>query len=864
MEGDEALLGEGNAVAYVALVGLHHRHGNRLEFIFPQLHPEAATGCVDGGAGRPVAHGQESTAAYGQPVAFIPSTEDAPIWGGPPAPLPRVWRHLPFLALGDGAHLADIGHSAFVLPDPRRPCRTLFCAAVSAQVAVNHAQPQEPGDDLRRQHIQKAVIVMTRRPYWAGVLRTLPHVTQVYMAQPDLTDTGCLTLAFFQLSRALPRANAPRSRHMEFILPGLQLHDLVRRFGLRKLLVLCKLLLLEDRLVVYSRHPSVASRILLALLSLFPDMLSPTGVRHQLVADASVCGDAEQETYDSYDLEDKGVEAASTSSASSENDMTVAQRRRACVAGECTWPWTLLSEAAGISTASIRRYTAGDPVTNGNGQREGEQLCSESGVSVPSCAPERDDADASAEPANSCSAPNCGKIDSVDTEVVEQHDELASEPLASAWPAFQHAYAECGLPMVPSVTSRADLTRPQFGFPIPLFEGRYSCYPYLNIMQLDELCLRTESGDGFVAGCSNWIMSDHPSVGIFVNCDERSITFNNRSKHLERACALTPDDVRFLERLSIKIGQQSIAVADGGPRALDIEKDLETCLRGSMCMYLEPLVALCVSFLDIDTRLVDLLGSYGHDWVALWVHTQHFERLARRVDMQAMHRITGRVKTEASSGERTSEQGGPPQDTAEEGGDGDYDRNDEPIDVRGLSVQDASDVASVTPAVETGPAGDGVNADTAAATDAGLSASFDGKPGEGSRVQHPGRGLRSVSTGAMAFFQENWSVATGSQGVKKVQSAFRGVGGLAKLGFRKFVDSVRDKGRMLATGVAEGDDGPEGALGEDGYRGDGEVASEHGAAGEVEVPTQDGAVREDADVHAARNGYDNSGTDDNV
>eukprot|EP01136_Pigoraptor_vietnamica_P044898 Opistho-1_new@22190 len=224
-------------IVHILLVGFHHQYGPQIEYAYP---PMASAGAPD----------------------VDPKNRDRLI-------PPPEWKFLPFLALPDGAHNSEEDFTYFHVPaleSGQEAGRTYFAVACYRQIASSELK--NVSKDVTRNHVQKAVVVLSRLPLY-GLIRTkLAVITRTLFEQRDFSNLEILRDFFHTLTNQLSQRMDESHLYI-----GLSTSDLVRRFHHRTL-TLFKLLLLEKKVVFYSAqsvHNLCTS--LVSLASMLPGAL---------------------------------------------------------------------------------------------------------------------------------------------------------------------------------------------------------------------------------------------------------------------------------------------------------------------------------------------------------------------------------------------------------------------------------------------------------------------------------------------------------------------------------------------------------------------------------------------------------------
>ncbi|VEU21779.1 DEKNAAC102741 [Brettanomyces naardenensis] len=245
----------------------------------------------------------------------------------------RVWPQLPFQALPDGAHLFDETFSNFtltyddieeccpelpierqeiyevvdgegeeedvdVISEPFKGLTTLFGCACIRQLDTDKLKQQ--GKSLHQQEgftrsvIQKSVVLITRYPITIQLKEKLSIITKSYFDQLDFSDKSIIKALYDNVSliynsngyhveddelyeSADPVSHDLKDSDVKIIKEsdfyvGLNLKQLVNKLK-RKLLVIYKSLLLEQRILIFCRDLNTLSNVQYSLLSLIPNLL---------------------------------------------------------------------------------------------------------------------------------------------------------------------------------------------------------------------------------------------------------------------------------------------------------------------------------------------------------------------------------------------------------------------------------------------------------------------------------------------------------------------------------------------------------------------------------------------------------------
>lgn len=214
-------------VLHVVVVGFHHIKGYQLEYAYP------------------------------------PVTDGDPSGTGE---LPEPWKHLPSLALPDGAHNYEEDTIYFHLPALDNPKQTIF--GISCYRQINSEKLLHRGSDVTRSSVQKSVCVLSRLPLFGLIQAKLQLVTHAYFEERDFSKVSLLEETYCSLNSLLsPDMLAGGQAFL-----GLSSRDLILHFK-HKAVLLFKLLLLERKVLFYKTPVKDLCSTVLTLCSLFPGMI---------------------------------------------------------------------------------------------------------------------------------------------------------------------------------------------------------------------------------------------------------------------------------------------------------------------------------------------------------------------------------------------------------------------------------------------------------------------------------------------------------------------------------------------------------------------------------------------------------------
>ncbi|OWF40478.1 late secretory pathway protein AVL9 homolog [Mizuhopecten yessoensis] len=214
-------------VLHVVVIGFHHKKGCQVEFSYP-----------------PLIAGNE-----------VDSHE-----------VPEVWKHLPSLAIPDGAHNFTQDTIFFHLPSRDGNCTTVYGVACYRQ--MDACDLVNKTADVTRSTVQKSVCVLSRLPLFGLVKAKLELITHAYFEERDFTKVGLLEETYRNLTMSVTEGVRDGSR----VFMGMSVRDVVCQFR-HKIVLLFKLILLERRVLFCGPPVEKLCNTLLSIFSLFPGMI---------------------------------------------------------------------------------------------------------------------------------------------------------------------------------------------------------------------------------------------------------------------------------------------------------------------------------------------------------------------------------------------------------------------------------------------------------------------------------------------------------------------------------------------------------------------------------------------------------------
>ncbi|ESN92581.1 hypothetical protein HELRODRAFT_186563 [Helobdella robusta] len=214
-------------VLHVVIVGFHHKKGCQVEYAYPPL--------IEGNS-------HESNEC------------------------PKQWKHLPSLALPDGAHNYSEDTIYFHLPSLANSSVTIY--GVSCYRQIDASEVINKQDDVTRNTVQKSVCILSKLPVYGLIQVKLEMITHAYFVGRDFGQVDLMKETYETLNKSLIES---LSQHFHVHL-GLSCRDILKQFK-HKLLILFKLLMLEKKVLFFSSPVKPICTTILTLVSLFPEML---------------------------------------------------------------------------------------------------------------------------------------------------------------------------------------------------------------------------------------------------------------------------------------------------------------------------------------------------------------------------------------------------------------------------------------------------------------------------------------------------------------------------------------------------------------------------------------------------------------
>ncbi|KAK6165935.1 hypothetical protein SNE40_022741 [Patella caerulea] len=218
---------EDSHVLHVVVVGFHHKKGCQVEYSYPPLIPGNKVDSHD---------------------------------------VPKEWKHLPSLALPDGAHNFQKDTVFFHLPGRNGSNKTVYGVSCYRQMDAKDLKNKD--SEVTRSTIQKSVCVLSRLPLYGMIKAKLELITHAYFDERDFSKVELLEQTYNNMKLSLSETMLDGAQ----VYLGLSPREIVLQFK-HKIVLLFKLILLERRVLFYGAPVETLGGLILTLLSLFPGMV---------------------------------------------------------------------------------------------------------------------------------------------------------------------------------------------------------------------------------------------------------------------------------------------------------------------------------------------------------------------------------------------------------------------------------------------------------------------------------------------------------------------------------------------------------------------------------------------------------------
>lgn len=242
-ETESVVKDEGNIIFAVCVVGFHHAHGPQVEY-----------------------------------------------WKGCDGDQSKLWPDLPFQSLPDGSHSREENFCYFTLPYdtvnktaplvvPTRnkegeiiedvsdmdSATTLFGISCNRQISADDLK--EKPADVTRSTVHKSVVVIARKPIFGPIREKLAVITRAFFEQGDFSDLSLIDNLYDNLNVMFDTQLDENDMYV-----GMSLRELIFHMK-NNVLVLFKALLLEKKIIFYSKNTENLCSSQFSLVSLVPALL---------------------------------------------------------------------------------------------------------------------------------------------------------------------------------------------------------------------------------------------------------------------------------------------------------------------------------------------------------------------------------------------------------------------------------------------------------------------------------------------------------------------------------------------------------------------------------------------------------------
>lgn len=198
----------------------------------------------------------------------------------------KVWPFLPFQALPDGSHSFEETFTYFTLlfnektnsgPPPEGGAEiadtqvddftTFFAISCSRQIKTEDLITKT--DDITRSTVQKAIVVVARRPIFGQIKDKLSIITNAFFLQRDFSNKAIIGTLHENLTAMYKLSVIDDEAHMYV---GLCLRRVMHDFR-RHVLIILKAILLEQKVLFYGSDVEALCNLQFGFISLIPNLI---------------------------------------------------------------------------------------------------------------------------------------------------------------------------------------------------------------------------------------------------------------------------------------------------------------------------------------------------------------------------------------------------------------------------------------------------------------------------------------------------------------------------------------------------------------------------------------------------------------
>ena len=273
---DSSIPGHGPAIVCLVVVDFHHLKGPSIDFLAaPPLKRESEEvfGLSEENCEEIVSR---CNSLNSQARTYLPIYPDLDVWRdrdlstGPDMLKDELLNALlwvPMLALPDGVHTSKEPDAVyFAIPTSRKTASFGETASellfgVSVFYGICSEELENVPEDCRRGHIQKAVVVLSRLPFFGTIHHRMDLCVLAYCRQKNVADHSLLVSMLQQMRVSVQWEKLGPAE----LVRSIDIVPMLRKLKLRYFSVL-KCILAESRIIVYSENARAASSAVLGFL----------------------------------------------------------------------------------------------------------------------------------------------------------------------------------------------------------------------------------------------------------------------------------------------------------------------------------------------------------------------------------------------------------------------------------------------------------------------------------------------------------------------------------------------------------------------------------------------------------------------
>jgi hypothetical protein len=233
---------ENNGFLFLAIVSFHQKHGSLVECTYPSReiilkeHNEFLTSFIEG-----------KTAEQN---------------------LDEIFYKLSIYCLADGIHLTNRDNEIFFIQSEKK---VLYCTSTYRQIKTNIKDVQDDFQENIRDCIQKSLCIVSIKPNFSYFYDKINKTLDLFMAQDTLNDKQIIESSFENFHNE--ESTLTFSSYEDFLIKFFNYRKLFK-FLLDDVFKIIKLILLEKKIIVFSKLPSNGSLFIISTITLFPGLFS--------------------------------------------------------------------------------------------------------------------------------------------------------------------------------------------------------------------------------------------------------------------------------------------------------------------------------------------------------------------------------------------------------------------------------------------------------------------------------------------------------------------------------------------------------------------------------------------------------------